>query len=104
VLRSLREELDMHAHSLGTHRSERLPDEGDSTAQALFQTYGEEKRLKQLKPRPSCGYERAERHIANLNQGNVSHSLRQELGGGWTIRFGPLSAANVDTALGAFVR
>jgi len=52
----------------------------------------------------ASGYERAERHIATLKQGNVSHSVRQELGGGWTIRFGPLSAANVGTALGAFVR
>ena len=52
----------------------------------------------------ASGYERAERHIETLNEGGVSHSLRQELGGGWTIRFGPLSAANVGTALSAFVR
>lgn len=52
----------------------------------------------------ASGYERAERHIKSLNEEGVPHSLRQELGDGWTIRFGPLSAANVGTALGAFVR
>lgn len=49
------------------------------------------------------GYERVERHIKALEQGRVRHSLRQELGGGWTLRFGPLSAAEVGRALGAFV-
>ena len=51
----------------------------------------------------SSGYERAERHTESLKQNLVRHSLRQELDGGWTLRFGPLSAAEVATALGAFV-
>lgn len=52
----------------------------------------------------ASGYERAERHVGSLNEGQVPHSLRQEFDGGWTIRFGPLSAANVSTALSSFVR
>lgn len=52
----------------------------------------------------SSGYERAEWHAEELKTTGVPYSLRQELGGGWTIRFGPLSAADVATALGAFVR
>ena len=52
----------------------------------------------------ASGYERAERHRAALEEGHVSFSLRQELGDGWTLRFGPLSAAEIGTALGAFVR
>ena len=52
----------------------------------------------------ASGYERAEAHIESLNEEGVPHSLRQELGDAWTIRFGPLSAANVGTALSAFVR
>lgn len=52
----------------------------------------------------ASGYERAERHEEALREANVAHSFRQELDGGWTLRFGPLSAAEVGTALGAFVR
>lgn len=52
----------------------------------------------------ASGYERAERHTAALQAGDVRHSFRQELGGGWTLRFGPLSAAEVSVALDAFVR
>jgi hypothetical protein len=52
----------------------------------------------------ASGYERAERHAEGLKRGRVRHSLRQELDGGWTLRFGPLSAAEVGAALGAFVR
>lgn len=52
----------------------------------------------------ASGYERAEWHEDTLKRNRVSYSLRQELGGGWTLRFGPLSAADVGTALGAFVR
>ncbi len=33
----------------------------------------------------------------------MRHSLRQELDGGWTLRFGPLTATDIDTALNAFV-
>jgi hypothetical protein len=52
----------------------------------------------------ASGCERAERHIESLEDSQMAHSLRQELDGAWTIRFGPLSAADVGTALGAFVR
>lgn len=50
------------------------------------------------------GYERAERHAKALEEGNVPHSFRQGLGGDWTLRFGPLSAADVSVALRAFVQ
>jgi hypothetical protein len=50
------------------------------------------------------GYERAEHHMRLLQEGDVPHSFRQELGGGWTLRFGPLSASEVGAALSAFVR
>lgn len=52
----------------------------------------------------ASGYERAERHTQVLQEAGVRYSFRQELGGGWTLRFGPLSAAEVGTALSAFVR
>jgi hypothetical protein len=52
----------------------------------------------------ASGYERAERHTDGLQQQGVPFSFRQELGGGWTLRFGPLSAAEIATALQAFVR
>jgi hypothetical protein len=52
----------------------------------------------------ASGYELAERHQEALREANVPHSLRQELDGGWTLRFGPLSAAEVGAALSAFVR
>jgi hypothetical protein len=50
------------------------------------------------------GFKRAEQHQAQLDAGGVQYSLRQELGDGWTLRFGPLRAAEVSKALGAFVR
>ena len=52
----------------------------------------------------ASGYERAERHLEALKRNDVRHSLRQELGGSWTLRFGPLRAAEVRVALEAFVR
>jgi hypothetical protein len=52
----------------------------------------------------ASGHERAEGHTEVLEQRGVPFSFRQELGGGWTLRFGPLSAAEVGTALNAFVR
>lgn len=52
----------------------------------------------------ASGYERAERHTQTLHEAGVHHSFRQELGGAWTLRFGPLSAAEVSTALSAFVQ
>jgi hypothetical protein len=51
----------------------------------------------------SSGYERADWHTEALDRAGVSYSFRQELGDGWTIRFGPLKAAEVGAALNAFV-
>jgi hypothetical protein len=52
----------------------------------------------------ASGYERAERHQTSLETSGVDHSFRQELGGAWTLRFGPLSAADISVALMAFVQ
>ncbi len=52
----------------------------------------------------ASGYERAERHRESLDASGVRHSFRQELGGAWTIRFGPIDASDVSVALTAFVR
>lgn len=51
----------------------------------------------------ATGYTRAERHEAELTRQGVPYSLKQELDGGWTLRFGPLRAIDVAEALGAFV-
>jgi hypothetical protein len=51
----------------------------------------------------ASGYERAEVHARDLEERNVPHSFRQELGDAWTLRFGPLSATEVSAALSAFV-
>lgn len=52
----------------------------------------------------ASGYERAERHERSLRDAGVRYSFVQEPGDRWTIRFGPLRAADVGIALGAFVR
>jgi hypothetical protein len=52
----------------------------------------------------ASGYERAEQHTASLDASDVRYSFRQELGGAWAIRFGPLAAKEVSVALTAFVR
>lgn len=52
----------------------------------------------------ASGYERVEHHKTSLEANGVSHSFRQELGGAWTLRFGPLSASDLRVALTAFVR
>lgn len=49
------------------------------------------------------GFERARRHQVQLEEEQVPHTFRQELDGAWTLRFGPLPAADVARALGAFV-
>lgn len=49
------------------------------------------------------GFERMEQHEASLNSAGVRFSLVQELGDAWTLRFGPLSAAEVAVALRSFV-
>ncbi len=49
------------------------------------------------------GYERAQRHREHREIDAVPHSFRQELDGAWTLRFGPLAAAQIAAALCAFV-
>jgi hypothetical protein len=49
------------------------------------------------------GYERAQVHRAELESHGVAHTFRQELNGAWTLRFGPLPAADIRAALEAFV-
>lgn len=49
------------------------------------------------------GYERAMQHERELTRSGVPHAFRQELDGGWTLRFGPLPAAAIAQALSAFV-
>ncbi|HEU5142630.1 MAG TPA: hypothetical protein VFU04_05680 [Solirubrobacterales bacterium] len=51
----------------------------------------------------ASGHERMQQHEAELEAASVRWSLRQELDGGWTLRFGPISAADVAAALRAFV-
>lgn len=51
----------------------------------------------------ASGYQRADRHREALECSGVPHRFRQELDGAWTLRFGPLRAIDVATALGAFV-
>lgn len=49
------------------------------------------------------GFKRAQQHQAALERDGVPHTFRQELDGAWTLRFGPLQAADVGHALSAFV-
>ncbi len=51
----------------------------------------------------ASGHERAQFHEAVLKEASVRWSLRQELDGGWTLRFGPISAKDVGAALSAFI-
>jgi hypothetical protein len=51
----------------------------------------------------ASGYERAENHQADLERRGVPYGFRQELDGGWTLRFGPLRAIEIASALSAFV-
>jgi hypothetical protein len=51
----------------------------------------------------ATGYQRAQQHEAELEQDQVPHTFRQELNGSWTLRFGPLPAADIARALSAFV-
>jgi hypothetical protein len=49
------------------------------------------------------GYQRAQQHQHELDELGVTHKFRRELDGAWTLRFGPLPAADVARALSAFV-
>jgi len=52
----------------------------------------------------ASGYERADWHVRSLSDHAVRHTFHQEPDGAWTVRFGPLTALDVGSALGAFVR
>ncbi|HEY7892008.1 MAG TPA: hypothetical protein VIC05_07345 [Solirubrobacteraceae bacterium] len=49
------------------------------------------------------GYERSQQHEETLKRGGIPHTFRQELDGGWTLRLGPVPAANVMQAVTAFI-
>jgi len=51
----------------------------------------------------ASGHERAQTHEAALKTAEIRYSFRQELDGGWTLRFGPITPADVSAALQAFV-
>ena len=51
----------------------------------------------------ATGYQRAQQHQLDLEEAGAPHTFRQELNGAWTLRFGPLSAAEIARALSAFV-
>lgn len=52
--------------------------------------------------RGASGYQRAEYHEQQLRRQAVAYSLRQELDGGWMLRFGPLRAVEIAAAMSAF--
>jgi hypothetical protein len=45
------------------------------------------------------GFERMEIHEAALKRSDVRFRMVQDLGDAWTLRFGPLSAAQISLAL-----
>lgn len=51
----------------------------------------------------ATGYERAESYRALLEASGIDFSFRQELGGAWTLRFGPLGPHHVSAAFSSFV-
>lgn len=51
----------------------------------------------------ASGYQRAQQHQSELERDGIPHTFRQELDGSWTLRFGPLRAAEIAQALSAFV-
>jgi hypothetical protein len=51
----------------------------------------------------TTGYTRVEAHEHALRKAGVPYKLRQELDGSWTLRLGPVPAAEVGVAVDAFV-
>ena len=49
------------------------------------------------------GYGDLETHEAALRRAGVKYSMRQELDGGWTLRFGPLNAEYARRVVEAFI-
>ena len=50
-----------------------------------------------------AGFRRADTIQRQLEAGGVASSLRQEPGGGWTVRFGPVTRDEMLTILGGYV-
>jgi hypothetical protein len=82
-------EVDLPAGPIADRLSIRPMDDGSYGLDATFQG--------------ASGHERAQFHEAALEQAAIRWSLRQELDGGWTLRFGPITAADVAAALSAFI-
>ena len=51
----------------------------------------------------ATGFERAEAQQQRLEVANLSASVRQELGDGWTLRLGPLTHGAAWAAIEAFI-
>ena len=51
----------------------------------------------------ATGFQRAEAQRRRLTGANLSASIRQELGEGWTLRLGPLTRSAAWTAIEAFL-
>lgn len=51
----------------------------------------------------TTGHERFSQHEAELRRHGVPYKPRKEMDGGWTLRLGPLRAAEIARALAAFV-
>src|ERR1700691_5115774 len=51
----------------------------------------------------ASGYQRARQHQTELESEGGPHTFPQEHDGSWTLRFGPLPAADIAQALSAFV-
>jgi hypothetical protein len=52
----------------------------------------------------ASGYERCEEHHAALERAGIRCRLLQGMDNSWSLRFGPLTALEVASALAAFVR
>lgn len=51
----------------------------------------------------SSGFARAPRHESLLTSADIRYQLRQELDDAWTLRLGPVAAAEVGAAVAAFI-
>ena len=51
----------------------------------------------------SGGFDRAHRHERLLTAESIRYQLRQELDNAWTLRLGPVAAAEVGAAVAAFI-
>ena len=51
----------------------------------------------------STGFARAHQHERQLSEAGIRYQLRQELDSAWTLRLGPVAAAEVGAAVNAFV-